>query len=63
MNIQSQNSIVIAFTGDEIKNILLDHIKRVTPGVVPRDMKMVEDGLVFEDVSFMWTRERNKKSN
>jgi len=61
MDINSQNSVSISFTGEEIKNILLDHIKRMTPGVVARDMKMIETGMNFDDVCFMWVRERIKK--
>lgn len=63
MNIASQNSISIKFTAAEIKNILLEHIKRVAGGVVDKDMILEDDpfGHVEKGVEFIWKRGRNKE--
>lgn len=60
MNIASQNSVSILFTGDEIRAILLDHIKRTAPGFVNKNMKMVDNAVAIPDVSFIWNREESK---
>jgi hypothetical protein len=50
----------MTITGAEVKNILLDYIKRVSPGFVQKDMKMLELDDIFEDVTFSWHRSRDK---
>lgn len=60
MKISTQDSVSMTITGAEVKSILLDYIKRVSPGFVQKDMKMVDFEETFDDVTFSWHRNRDK---
>lgn len=62
MNIASETAINIKITSDEVRNVLLDYIKRMAGGVIKKDMELIEiemDG-DFKDVTFTWMQNRNK---
>ncbi len=61
MNIASQNSVSISISKNEVKDILLEHIKRVAGGVVDKDMEMKDIEYEFKDVTFVWNRSREKE--
>jgi hypothetical protein len=62
MNIESQNSVSIQIDADEVRNILLEHIKRVAGGVVAKDMEFQDIEYEFKDVTFTWKRSRIKEN-
>lgn len=63
MNISSQDSVVIKFSASEIKDILLDYIKRAAGGMVDKDMTLEDNpfGHIEKGAEFIWKRARSKE--
>jgi hypothetical protein len=63
MNISSQDRVSIKISAEEIKNVLLDYIKRMAGGMVDKDMVLEDDpfGHVEKGVEFVWKRARTKE--
>lgn len=60
MNIETESAISIKITKDEVRDILLDHIKRVAGGVIKKDMELADTDGEFNDLKFIWTQSRFK---
>lgn len=63
MNITSETAISIKIQKDEVRDILLDYIKRVAGGTVKKDMELVDIDGNFSDFTFVWTQNRLKEMN
>jgi hypothetical protein len=63
MNITAETAISIKIQKDEVRDILLDYIKRVAGGTVKKDMELVDIDGSFSDFTFIWTQNRLKEMN
>lgn len=63
MNITAETAISIKIQKDEVRDILLDYIKRVAGGTVKKDMELVDIDGNFSDFTFIWTQNRLKEMN
>ena len=63
MNITSETAVSIKIQKDEVRDILLDYIKRVAGGTVKKDMELADIDGDFSDFTFIWTQNRLKEMN